>query len=99
MIHFSTICSLLQHAQRNLSDNQVKKLGKLKHHRFQKAKKEFVFPLKKLIQMSKERPVTLIIDYVLIGRNTQKLTFPFNFVFNYNSRRLEPTLFILFFTR
>lgn len=96
MTHFDTVCTLLQHTHRNFSDYRIKKLGKLKHHRFQKAKKEFVFPLKKIVAMSKTQPVRLIMDYVLIGRDTRELTFPFNFVFNYTSRRLEPTLFLLF---
>lgn len=96
MTHFAILSVLLQHTHRNLSAHQVKKLGKLKHAPFQKAKKQFVFPLQKVIALSRKQPVRLILDYVLIGRNTRQITFPFNYTFNPNSYRLEPTIFTLF---
>ena len=52
MNHFAIISVLLQHTHRNLSAHQVKKLGQLKHRGFQKAKKQFVLPLPKLIALS-----------------------------------------------
>jgi hypothetical protein len=96
MNHFAIISVLLQHTHRNLSAHQVKKLGQLKHRGFQKAKKQFVLPLPKLIALSQGQPVRLIMDYVLIGRNTREITFPFNYTFNPNSWRMEPTIFVLF---
>ena len=96
MIHFAITRVLLQHTHRSLSAHQIKKLGKLPPRPFQKAKKEFVLPTKYLIALSRKQPVRLILDYVLVSRTMEEITFPFNFVLNPNTRRLEPTMFILF---
>lgn len=96
MDHFDIISVLLQYTHRNLSCHQVKKLGQLRHRNFQKAKKQFVLPLRQIKALSQGLPVRLIMDYVLIGRNTREITFPFNYTFNPNSYRMEPTIFTLF---
>lgn len=96
MNHFAITCVLLQHTHRSLSAHQIKKLGKLSHRPFQKSKKEFILPTKHLIALSRKQPVRLILDYVLISRPSEEITFPFNYVLNPNTRRLEPTMFILF---
>ena len=96
MSHFKALCAILQNAHRNLSANEAKKLAGLSHRAFQQAKKEFAMPLNRIIQMSKQRPVRLILDYVLIGRTCKFITFPFNLTFNPNTQQLQPTLFLLF---
>jgi hypothetical protein len=96
MIYFAITRLLLQHTHRSLSAHQIKKLGKLSHRSFQRAKKAFVLPTKYLIALSRKQPVRLILDYVLVSRTSQEITFPFNYVLNPNTRRLEPTMFILF---
>lgn len=96
MCHFAITSVLLQHTHRSLSAHQIKKLGKLPHRKFQSAKKQFVLPTKRLLYLSQKQPVRLIMDYVLIDRDSQVIPFPFNYTYNCNTRRLEPTLFVLF---
>lgn len=94
--HFDIVSTLLQQAHRNLSAAQVQKLGKLRLRSFNQAKKQFVLPLPRLIALSQEQPVRLIVDYVLMGRDTATLTFPFNYLYNYNTGKMQPTLYVLF---
>ena len=96
MSHFNALCAILQNAHRNLSANEAKQIAGLSHRAFQKAKKEFAMPLQRIIRLSQERPVRLILDYVLISRNCKFITFPFNLTFNPNTQRFQPTLFLLF---
>ena len=96
MPHFNTLCAFLQNSHRNLSANEAKQLSELSHRAFQKAKKEFAMPLKRLIRLSQKRPLRLILDYVLIGRTCKFITFPFNLTYNPTTQRFQPTLFLLF---
>jgi hypothetical protein len=96
MIHFSILSVLLQYTHRDLSARKVRKLAKLSQRTFQRAKGQFRLPTPQIIAKSKSRPVRLILDYVLISRNSKTLTFPFNLLFNPNTKQYGPTLCVLF---
>lgn len=96
MIYFSILSVLLQHTHRDLSARQVRKLARLSQRKFQRAKGQFKLPTPQIIARSKSQPVRLIIDYVLISRNSKTLTFPFNLLFNPNNKQYGPTLCVLF---
>jgi len=96
MNHFSILCTLLQHAQRKFSATSIRKLTKLSERKFQRAKGQFKLPTPQIIAKSKSRPVRLIIDYVLISRNSKTLTYPFSLIFNQNNNQFGPTLSMLF---
>lgn len=96
MNNYAILQSLLQNSQRNLSMNQIRQLANLTKRQAYKAHKEFCLPLGQIISMSQQEPVRLILDYVLISRDMQTLTYPFNYVLNTNTYQLKPTLFVLF---
>ena len=96
MYNYAILQSLLQNSQRNLSMNQIRQFANLSKRQAYKAQKEFCLPLERIISMSQQEPVRLILDYVLISRDMQTLTYPFNYVLNTNTYQLKPTLFVLF---
>lgn len=95
---FKGIVNFLSVTKRDISDNQVSKLNRENRRKFKKIKSLFEInqpeTLKIINELKGEK--SLILDYVLISKDMKIIDRPYNFIYNYITKKPEPTLVILF---
>jgi len=95
---FKVMIDFLSVTKRDVSDNQVSRLNRENRRKFKKIKSLFeinqVESLKIINKLEGEK--TLILDYVLIGKDMEIIDGPYNLIYNYATKKYEPCLVILF---